>query len=146
LFNIGQTSYGLGPFEIEVASEKQVYLHGEEVNFIIYVNNPQDWTVLYPNSVLYIVEKDSVYVASLGGGQINYAAPSPRFPSHSKTLYGDFLIQWNQKTNPNGTMVQVQQGNYTLTVSLSGYGYNESGNCTFEIRDVSLQHFFTNRE
>ncbi|MBN1244579.1 hypothetical protein JXA31_03200 [Candidatus Bathyarchaeota archaeon] len=136
-FMMGQTSYGPGPVDIEVTSEKQFYLQGEEVIFIIYVNNPQEWPVPYPYSVLYIVEKDCVYVASLGGGQIDYVAPSPKFPSHSKTLYGDFLMPWNQTTNLNGTRVQVQPGNYTLTVSLSGYGYDASGNCSFEIRPNS---------
>jgi len=133
-FMMSQTSYGPGPVDIEVTADKPFYLQGEEVNFIIYVNNPQEWPVPYPYSVLYIVEKDGVYVASLGGGQIDYAAPSPKFPPNSKTLYGDFLMPWNQKMDLNETRVQVQLGNYTLTVSLSGYGYDESGNCTFEIR------------
>jgi hypothetical protein len=135
LFNMDQTNYGPGPVEIEVISDKPVYAQGEEINFTIYVNNPHDWPVPYPNSVKYIIEKDGLYVASLGGGQIDYPAPFPMFPPNSKTLYQEFLMPWNQKTNLNGTLVQVQSGNYTLTVSFDGaIDYGDNSNCTFEIR------------
>jgi hypothetical protein len=136
--DINQTNYGPGPVEIEVISDKPFYLQGEKVNFTIYVNNPHDWPVPYPNSVRYIIEKDDLYVASLGGGQIDYPAPFPMFPPNSKRLYQEFLMTWNQKTNLNGTLVQVQPGNYTLTVSFDGaVDYGDSSNCTFEIRETT---------
>ncbi len=129
-----QTSYGSGPVDIEVTPDKPFYLQGEEVNFTIYVNNPHNWSVTYPNSVRYILEKDGLYVASLGGGQINYPAPFPMFPPHSKIAYREFLMPWNQKTDLNGTLVQAEPGNYTFIVSLTGPSFDDSGNCTFEIR------------
>lgn len=132
---LGQTSYGPGPLDIEVASDKQIYLQGEEVNFTIYVNNPHDWTVPYPNSVSYIIEKNGLYVTSVGGGQITYTEPTPMFSPDSKTLYQELLTPWNQKLYVNGALVQAQPGNYTLTVSFDGaVDYGDSGNCTFEIR------------
>jgi hypothetical protein len=135
LFHMGQTSYGSDPVEIEVIPNKPFYLQGEEVNFTIYVNNPNDWSVPYPNSVRYIIEKDGLYVASLGGGQIDYVAPFPMFPPQSKTLYREFLMLWNQKMDRNGTLEQVQPGNYTFAVLFDGaVDYGDSGNCTFEIR------------
>ena len=129
-----QTNYGIGAVDIEVTPDKPFYLQGEEVNFTIYVGNPHNWSVAYPCSVRYMIEKDGVDIASLGGGQIMYSAPHPTFHPHSKTLYREFLMPWNQKTNLNKTRVQVEPGNYTFTVSLEGPSFDNSGNCTFEIR------------
>ena len=132
--NIGQTNYGTGPVDIEVTSDRAFYLQGEEVNFTIYVHNQQNWSVPYPNSVICVVEKNGLYVASVGGGQLDYPGRLPTFPPHSKTLYWTSLL-WNQKMDVNGTLVQVQPGNYTYTVSFEGaVNYGNSGNCTFEIR------------
>jgi hypothetical protein len=128
---LGQTSYGPGPVDIEVTPDKQIYLQGEEVNFAVYVNNPQDWPVPYPNGEGYAIEKDGLYIDGYGG-HIDYPAGGiPTFPANSRTLT---KWQWDQKMLLNGTRVQVQPGNYTLTFSISGYGYSESSNCTFEIR------------
>lgn len=135
VFSSGQRSYGLGPIGIEVTPSKPFYLQGEEVNFTIYVNNPHDWPVGYPGSIRYTIEKDGLYVASLGGGQVDYAAPAyPAFPPSSKTLFRAFLRSWDQKMDLNGTRVQVEAGNYIFIVSLSGPNYDNAGNCTFEIR------------
>ena len=125
---LDQTSYGPGPVDIEVTPDKQFYIQGEEVNFTIYVNNPHNWPVPYPYSVSYIIKKDGVYIASLGGGQITYAEPLPKFPPHSKTLFRLLLMPWNQKIYLNGTMVRVQPGDYTFTVIFYGrVDYGESG-------------------
>jgi hypothetical protein len=134
LSNIGgqPNYYGPGPVEIEVATDKPVYLQGEMVNFTIYVNNPQDWPVQLPDLVGYLIEKDGTIIDD-GDVFMDYPSPWPTFPPHSRTLYRPLLF-WNQKTTMNGTRVQVQPGNYTLTVSLIGSGYSSSGNCTFEIR------------
>jgi hypothetical protein len=132
---LNQPSYGPGPVYIEVASDKQVYLQGEEVNFTIYVNNPHDWNIPQPNSVSYIIEKDGVYVASIGGGQITYVEPLPMFSPNTKTRYQELLMPWDQKTHLNGNLVQVQPGNYTLIVTFDGaVDYGDSGNSTFEIQ------------
>ena len=89
---VNRTTYGPGPIEIEVTAYKPFYLQGEEVNFTIYVNNPQNWPVAYPTSIIYIIEKDSVYVADLGGGQISWTIPMPTFSPHSKTLFQPFFM------------------------------------------------------
>jgi hypothetical protein len=130
---VGRTSYGPGPVEIEVTTDKQFYLQGEEATFTICVNNPQNWPVPYPHSIVGVIEKDGVYIAGVGGGQIDYAGV-PTFPPHSKTLSWASLM-WNQKSDVNGTLVQVHSGNYTYIVTFGGLvDYGNSGNCTFEIR------------
>ncbi|MBN1357352.1 hypothetical protein JW988_01150 [Candidatus Bathyarchaeota archaeon] len=132
---MGQTTHGSGPVDIEVASDKPFYLQGEEVNFTIYVNNPHDWAVPYPNSVSYLIEKDGLYVTSIGGGQITYAEPHPVFSPNSQTTYQELLMPWDQKISGNETNVQAEPGNYTLTVTFNGaVDYGDSGNCTFEIQ------------
>jgi len=128
-----QTNYGIGPVDIEVTPNKPVYLQGEEVNFTIYVNNPHDWPVAYPFQVAYRIEKGNVPVDS-AILSIDFAAGRiPTFPAHSNTTYCP-ISPWNQKTYDNETWVQVEPGNYTFTVSLKGPSFDNSGNCTFEIR------------
>jgi hypothetical protein len=132
-FNIGNIRDGPGPVYIdEVTTDKPYYLQGEEVNFTVTVNNPQDWPVRYPGFVGYVIEKDGLIIEE-SGLNIDYAMPIPTFPAHSRTLYSPNLL-WNQKTGPGNNRTQVPLGNYTLTVSLSGPSYDDSGNCTFEIR------------
>ena len=141
-FNIGNIHYGTRPVSIdEVASGKPYYLQGEEVNFTVTVNNPQDLPVPYPGYVGYRIEKDGLYVAE-GGVFIEYAMPIPTFPAHSKTAYSSPL-RWDQKMEvSDGTRAVAPPGNYTLTVSFDGHSYGPngtetygpSGNCTFEIR------------
>jgi hypothetical protein len=126
-----QTTYGIGPVDIEITPDKPFYLQGEEVNFTIYVYNPHDWPVAHPQSVLCIIEREGVYVDSLGGGLIDYASPFPTIAPHSEITYRE---SWNQKRDINGTHTQVEPGNYTLIVSLEGPSFDNSGNCTFEIR------------
>jgi hypothetical protein len=134
---LNQTISGPGPVEMAVESDKQVYLQGEEVNFAIYVNNPHDWNVPYPVSVNYIIGKDGVSVASIGGGQISYSK-LPMFSPNTNTPYQELLTPWNQKLYVNGTNAQAEPGNYTLTVIFGGaVDYGDSGNCTFEIRPNS---------
>lgn len=134
LSNAGQTSYGPGPVNIEVTTDKPFYLQGEEVYFIVYVNNPQDWPVPYPSFPAYSIDKNGVNIAG-GGVNINYAMPIPTFPAHSRKLFNCSAYQWNQKMYLNGNLVQAQPGNYTLTVYFEGpVDYGDGSNCNFEIR------------
>jgi hypothetical protein len=132
-FNLGNIRYGPGPVEIKVTTDKPYYLQGEEVNFTITVNNPQNWPVRYPGFVGTTIENEGLSISS-PSVFLDYAMPEPTFPAHSRTLYNPPHLSWNQTMDLNGTAVQVPPGNYTLTVSLSGPGYDESNNCTFEIR------------
>jgi hypothetical protein len=135
LSNVGRTSYGLGPVEIEIATDKPYYLQGENITFSIYVNNQQNWSVAYPSHEGFKIEKDGIEIYS-SGLFIDYAAGRiPTFPANARTSYGHWT--WDQRMwSDNKTVVQVQPGNYTLTISLDGQGYGDgnSGNCTFEIR------------
>jgi len=131
VYVINQTHYGPGPINIEVTSNKPVYLSGEQVNFTIIVCNEHDWPVPYPNSVICLVERDGLYITSIGGGQLDYIT-LPMFAPHSKTLYlTNFL--WNQKMGNNGTL--VEPGNYTYSVTFNSdlVNYSSSGKCYFEI-------------
>jgi hypothetical protein len=128
----GKIYYGPGPVEIEVTTDKPYYLQGEKVNFVIIVNNPQDWPVMAPLEVGYAIEKDGLILGA-AGVYIDYAMYDvPTFPAHSRTLYNPPLI-WSQEYL-NGTNVQVPPGNYTVTIFFGGYYYDDSANCTVEIR------------
>jgi hypothetical protein len=134
VFEMFQTpNYGPGPFDIEVTTEKPFYLGGEDVYFVIYVTNPQDWPVPHPDYAEYQIEKEGILIDGRSVS-IDFAPDRiPTFPAHSRTPYKPPLV-WNQKTDLNGTRVQVQPGNYTLTLTIQGFGYRASGNYTFEIR------------
>jgi hypothetical protein len=130
-FNIGNIRDGPGPVYIdEVTTDKPYYLQGEEVNFTVTVNNPQDWPVQYPNVVEYRIGNESLTK------QITLASPVPSFPAQSRTLYDTYF--WDQKVHLNDlnhTLVPAPPGNYTLNVSFGGpVDYGSGGNCTFEIR------------
>ena len=44
---------GEGPVNIEIETDKQSYLPGEEVQFQVFVYNPRFWHVPYPSMVEY---------------------------------------------------------------------------------------------
>ena len=130
--NLDQTNYGPGPVEIDVTSDKPFYLQGEEINFTIYVTNPQDWPIAHPYFEGLSIEKEGIFI---DGGSMHIDYPTggiPAFPAHAKTLYGKW--DWDQKMDLNGTHAQAETGNYTFVVSLIGPNYDNTGNCTFEIR------------
>jgi hypothetical protein len=130
-FNIGNIRYGPGPVEIELTTDKPFYLQGEEVNFTITVNNPQDWPVPYPNVINYQIERNDQIVDDVTA-QVTLAG-SPTFPAHSRTLYDTYV--WDQKAGLGNNRTQVPLGNYTLNVSFGGpVDYGIGGNYTFEIR------------
>lgn len=130
-FSVNQTTPGPGPVDIEVTADKLSYMQGEEITFEIYVSNPQDWPVEYPYSIRYVIEKDVHVIYSVD----EYASyPPDAVPTFSANSRTSFNWSWNQKTYLNGTLVQVEPGNYALTVSFDVLGYSNSGNCTFEIR------------
>jgi len=125
VFNIGNIRFGPGPVYIEeVKIGKLYYLQGEKVNLTVTVNNPQDWPVPEPSFVGYVIENEGF---SLGecGVFIDYATPPPTFPAHSRTLYSP---------DTQGLTLPGRPGNYKLIVSLRGWGYDDKGNCTLEIR------------
>ena len=132
LFNMGQTNYGPGPVEIEVISDKPFYLQGEEVNFTIYVTNPQNWSVPKPTSVTYEINRNGSEVFH-GNAQIRYVYPPPSFPAHSRELYETYV--WDGKVGPGVNRTLAPPGIYTFTGAFDGpVDYGNSGNCTFEIR------------
>ena len=110
------------------------YKLGEEINFTVYVANNQKWYVVQPFSIVSTVQKDGIVLASIGGGQIDYAGQPSAFSPHSKILYITNLT-WNQKTSDKSP-VKVQPGNYSFIVSFAGsVDYGGSGNCTFSIEN-----------
>ena len=131
---LGRTNYGPGPVDIEVTTDKPFYLQGETVFFVIYVNNPQDWPVAHPDYAEYEIEKDGEPITYTNSVDICFGADMiPTFPAHARTSYSPPLL-WNQKTRVNETYVQVHPGNYTLIMTVKSFGYEASGNYTFEIR------------
>jgi len=128
-----QNRYGPGPVDMEVTLDKPFYLPNENVTISIYVKNPQDWPVPQPSYQWYRIEKDGIGYGGYGL-HIDFASDKiSTFPPHTKTLYT--TIGWNQKTGLVSNRTLVEPGNYTLTVTLTGYGYDvDSGNITIQIR------------
>jgi hypothetical protein len=124
--------YGPGPFGLEVTTTEPVYEVGEEVTFIIRVNNTQDWPVRYPKSIIMSVEGNGVKIQLLGSAIVDYPPYAPTYPAHEVTIHNKI---WNQTDyHTNRTHTPVDAGNYTFTYSISGFGYDASANCTFEIK------------
>ena len=133
LLGVGNTNYGPGPVNIEVTTDKPLYLQGEEIQFSIYVNNPQNWPVPYPTYVALRAKGTDVQPVDIYNVNINPPLDSiSTFPPHSRTLW-DTAVLWDQKIDRNGTL--VQPGNYTVVVSFDGLvNYGDGGNCTIEIQ------------
>jgi hypothetical protein len=131
--NINQTIYGPGPVEIEVVSDKPIYMQGEEVNFTIYVTNPQNWSVPEPLGVIYRISRNDSEVFG-GDKHISFGVnPPPSFPAHSRKLYETRV--WDGKVGTSDNRTLAPPGIYTFTVAFDGpVDYGDSGNCTFEIR------------
>ncbi len=123
-------NYGSGPIDIEVVTDKSFYLQGEEINFTIYVTNPQDWNVPQPSSVVYDIKKDDEFIVGVDRN-ISFDG-QPVFLEHSKILFDSRV--WDQKVGSVDNQTFVQPGNYTFFVSFDGsVNYGNGGNCTFEI-------------
>jgi hypothetical protein len=131
IFEMSRPSYGPGPVDIEVFSNKFVYAQGEEVNFTIYVNNPQNWSVLEPFSVTHEMNRTNELVLS-DWTEIDFAE-RPSFPPHSRTLYDTRV--WDGKVRSGDNLTLAPPVIYTYFVTFKGSGgYGNGGNCTFEIR------------
>ncbi len=125
LSNPGPT--GLGPVDINVVTEKDMFARGEVINFSIYVNNTHDWNVPKPLSITYQIGS---YMHPM---LIDYGTPLPTFPAHSYTLLATY--SWNQKMGNVGNQTFIEPGNYTITVSLGGkVDYGPPGNRTITIQ------------
>ncbi len=122
-----------GVVNITVAPTKSYYLQGEEINFTIHVNNEQNRPIVYPTLIYYLIRQNESIIYELKEYANFPAGQIPTFPAHSEKV---ITYVWNQKINVNGTIVQVQPGNYTFTISFNPIGdYGLGGNCSFEIKE-----------
>jgi hypothetical protein len=130
---IGQPSYDPGPVDIEVVADKSFYLQGEEVNFTVYVSNPQDWSVPEPSGVIYEMYRNSAFIFG-GDKHIDFVPDKiPVFAAHSRILFETW--SWDGKVGSGDNRTVAPPGNYMFTVRFGGLiDYGNSGNCTFEIR------------
>ena len=144
------TYIGPGQAKIEVKTDKQSYQPGEEIQFRIYIRNPQMWQICYPNTMTYeIFDQNGTRIEpwnthSQGGGPL---------PIFSETLY--YTYTWEQGTGFLSNRTQVPCGNYTFCATLGGiqlapvlmnqarstnndsyelFDYENGGNCTIEIK------------
>jgi len=134
LSDIYQNSYGSGPVEIGVTTDKPFYLQGEEINFTIYVNNPYDWKIPHPHEVTYRIEgKDNFTQSSTKF--VDFPSSSvPTFSPHTRIFYSTYT--WNQKVQANNNIKLAQPGNYTFSVTFSGLvAYGNGDSCVFEVRE-----------
>jgi len=76
---------GPSPVKIEIATDKQSYLLGEEIQFRVHVYNPQLWRVAYPSRIDYRIGDEDLTK------HITLASPPPSFPGQSRTLYDTYV-------------------------------------------------------
>ena len=132
IYHIGQNSYGPGPIDIEVIADKPFYMQGEPINFTIYVNNPQNWSVPEPLGISYVMTMNDDEFVFGNSKNINFGDKQPLFPAHSKTLYETRI--WDGKVGSSDNRTLASPGVYKYTVAFDGpVDYGNSGNCTFEI-------------
>lgn len=130
--------YKPGSLGLEVTTDKPMYGLGENVTFIIKVNNSQDWPVRQPNSVIAKVEGNGVQADIEGSGIFDWPVKAPTYPAHEITIHN---LTWNQTSHEHNNL--IMSGNYTFTYNIQGYGYNASANCTFIIESIEpLSHKF----
>ncbi len=117
---------GPGPVDIEVVSDKPFFLQGEDVALLVYVYNPQSWSVPCHSKMRYWIEGDNV----TGGLDVDYAPDSnPVFSPNSRTLIYNY--SWNRLAS--GRILTA--GNHTFHVSIQGpVDYGEDGTYTFEVK------------
>ena len=93
--------------------------------------NNQSWPIskqIYQETQ---IQKDGNTVPSEDTGMnIDYAFKMPTYPADSTI---QFPWIWHESKKDNQT-VPHEAGNYTLTFTLRGIGYEATSNCTFEIR------------
>lgn len=117
---------GSGPVEIEISTDKEVYLQGEAITFNVYVINPQNWRVPYPSEIIWGI--DSNLANPPTSQRVDYVGV-PSYTAHSKTNM--LTYTWDQTLSG----VQVPSGNYTFTYSMTGFtDYGPRGNHTVTIR------------
>lgn len=144
------TYIGPGQVKIEVETDRQSYQPSEEIQFRIYIRNPQIWQIRYPNTMTYeIFDQNDTRIEpwsthSQGGSPL---------PAFSKTLY--YTYTWDRSTGFVSNRTQVPCGNYTFCATLGGiqlapvlmnqarstnndsyelFDYENGGNCTIEIK------------
>jgi hypothetical protein len=122
--------YKPGSLGLEVTTDKPTYGIGENVTFIIKVNNPEDWPVRYPNSESATVKGNGIVTQLLGSAVIDYPIKAPTYPAREVTIINK---TWNQTSIGTSS---ISSGNYTFTYSIQGYGYDISANCTFTIEPI----------
>jgi len=76
---------GPGAIKIEIATDKQSHLLGEEIQFRVHVYNPQLWRVTYPSRVNYRIGDEDLTK------HITLASLPPSFPGQSRTLYDTYV-------------------------------------------------------
>ncbi len=126
--------YGPGPVEIELVPDKPFYLQGENITVSIYVNNEQNWPVPFPTTLIYPLTDGNTTMGNKL--YIDYAAPPPTFPAHSRTLYR--AMSWNEMSASLPAFMQKTPGNYTFTVRFEGsVDYGNGSRCIIEIQPNS---------
>lgn len=147
------TYIGPGQVKIEVETDKQLYLPGEEIQFRIYIRNPQIWQVRYPDTMTYEIFNQNGTRIEPWNTHSQGGSPVPAF---SKTLY--YTYAWDQGTGIISKRTQVPCGNYTFCATLGGiqlvpvlmnqthstdndsyelFDYENGGNCTIEIKQAT---------
>ncbi len=123
------SDFGPWSIEIQVSPDKQYFLQGENATFTFVVVNSQSSPVARPSHEITTVTKNGITVDDMDIHINLPASKTPTFPADSNTQ-----LQWTWLESKDNQIIPHETGNYTLTVRLEGFGYETTGNCTFEIK------------
>ncbi|MCW4003575.1 MAG: hypothetical protein NWE95_06665 [Candidatus Bathyarchaeota archaeon] len=122
---------GPEPVNLEVVTEKTTYAQGENVTFLIYENNTQDWAVYKPTAYGYWVSNSQGNVVwESGGFHVDFPPSNNTYPAH----YGNaWRAIWDQTVTIDNRTTMAPPGDYTFTYLIDA-PYIVQANCAVTIK------------
>ena len=122
---------GPEPVTLQVTTEKTTYTQGENVTFLIYENNTQDWAVYKPTAYGYWVSNSQGNVVwESGGFHVDFPPSNNTYPAHYGNAWGAI---WDQTVTIDNRTTMAPPGDYTFTYLIDD-PYIVQANCAVTIK------------